>query len=444
MRNIVCLFLLIFINLSCSYLTVKKKIDKTYEENFDNKANKYLNQKKFRELNQYTTNVLILYPDYYKAAYYKAIALQQRNKNFGLNYYLNYINSYPEIPYDYKIRWIDLAMNVFKSEKRFVKKTKGLINESIDFDQKSESVFTKAKISQNKFYYFFLDFDGSLYMVNKKTKQFNKINYYKTRDFIVKNNFIFFNDSINLFKYDIDLNKYYSIHTFQEDYIYFENWHDSSAEYVLIKHKIEKNLLKKVLNLKNNEIRNLPDNCIEISFDNKYLIMEYIDKFDIFTTDGESLINLKGKFLGFGQTSDELFFFNQNYLYKYNISEKITNSISFISSINNFKEFQLINYNKILLSFDSYILIITLSPRNIILINGGLLFNFKNGFIFRINSDENLYYYNFFNGSKSILDINYYLDNDGKSNFIYSNLESNLFLLKENNKIIIKTIDIYF
>jgi len=444
MRRYLLFLILFFTYLSCSSLAFKKKIDKSFEDNFDTEAKNFLYQKKYGKLNQYAANVLILYPEYYKAAYYKAVALQQKNKNFGLNYYLNYIYLYPGMPYEYKIKWIDLALNIFNLEKKIIKKIKGSLNESIDFNQKSDLVFTKAKISQTKFNYIFLDFDGSLYLINKKSKQINKINYHKTRDFIIKNNYIIFNDSINLFKYDIDLNKYYSIHTFQEDYIYFEGYYDLSGEGVLIKHKNEKNLFKKNLNLKNDELKNLPDNCISVSSDNKYLIMEYIDKFDVFTTEGESLINLKGKFLGFGQISDELFFYNQEYLYKYNIIEKVINRIFFISKINNFKGFKTINYNKILLSFDSYILVINTATKNIYLMIGELIFNFKNGFVYRINNDQNLYYYDFFNGTKSIFDIKYYIDNDGKSNFIYSNLESNLFLIKENNKIIIKTIDIYF
>lgn len=403
---------------------------------FISKADDYIANKKYFKLKRMCNIKLNKNPDYYIAAYYKAYSMQRLGKANALKYYLEYIKSYPEIPNAYKAKWLEIAVDIFKKKRLNSIKSKANISKSkidIYIQNNINEFYTKPKILNDAENIYYLTQNGELFLIKKVLKTVKKINYYKTRDFAVFDNFIIFNDSINLIKYNLRKETYDLIYTFEKDNISFISTSPSNHMGVL-RHQELDNFLIKEINFNTKEIKELPDNCIAQSNDYFYLVMNYEDKFEIFNNKGDKLLTIKGKFISFGISESEIYYYMDNYLNYMNISNEEKRRIIYIPEYKNFVGFKVISYNKILFSFDQYILEYKINNNQINLTEGKLLHILKTGYIFTVN--DYIYYYSLLNDSIKILFDNLNILDE----MIFQDNNSTFFIIRDGKSIIINNI----
>ena len=114
------------------------------------------------------------------------------------------------------------------------------------------------------------------------------------------------------------------------------------------------------------------------------------------------------------------YFINQK-----NISLGTTKKLIFIPTYKDNKVFKTIYNNKILFCFDNYMLTYMLYADRAFLIKGNFEHLFKNGFIFTNDTDDNVYFFSFFNNSVNLL----YKNKKILSKIIYSALMIAWYLL---------------
>ena len=112
-----------------------------------------------------------------------------------------------------------------------------------DFDKPHEEK-TIAYITYDNENIYYLAQNGELFLIKKVLKSVKKINYYKTRDFILFDNYIIFNDSINLIKYNLKKDTHELIYTFEKDNISFVS-NSPLVQQGVLKHQLSDNFLLK-------------------------------------------------------------------------------------------------------------------------------------------------------------------------------------------------------
>ena len=435
MRKILLLFIVLMICDNCLYKSVKEELHKESKNNFTKIAEELISKKKYALLYRICKSELENSPKNYIAAYYGALSIQKMSKIIGADNYIEYIKYNADMPYEYKEKWLDIAISI-SNAKRLKYKKHGVQftpNKFSIFDESNgEKNFTSPKVLEDSNDYYYLNESGILYSIGKNTKRIKKINTYKTKDFILLGNYLIFNDSVNLIKYDTVINEYELFYSFQKDDIRFVSKNYGSLSCV-VSHLDEDNYLLKHVNFITKKITNLPDNCIAQSADYKYLIMNYQEYFEVFDLSGKKVLSVEGKFLGFGKDSNDFFYYNKNYLYHNNIFLNITRKLIFIPEYKVNKGFKSITNNKILFCFDDYMLLYLLYSDRVFLIKGNYKHIFKNGFTFTKNADSNIYFFSFFNNSVNLL----FKDKDIMNEIIYSNSDSSIFLVKNEDELFI-------
>ena len=443
MKNKLFIISIIFFQLSCLSYDAKKNLVQQNSDYFSKKAKLYYSYEKYFLLNKLSNLELKKFPDNFVAAYYKAYSTQKNNNLAGLDYYINYIENHSNIPDDYKEKWLELALNIENCKAiKFENLGINFYNDIINLQTTSNSKnFCKPKILENISNYFYLNTEGSLFIIKKITKEVKKINYYKTRDFIVIDDYVIFNDSINLLKYKFEENKYYSVHTFNEDEIYFQNVNPKTHS-AIVKHIESNDYIIKYINFEKNIIQNLPNNCIAQSSNYLYIVIEYSDRFEIFDIQGNYLLSINGEFIGFGIDSNDIYLYKDNHLCFYDFKKQQIKKIIYIPQFKEKKGFKAISSNKILFCFDNYMLevIFTRKKINLSLLKGELIHIFKSGYMYKNNEDNNVYFFSFFNNSKNLI----FQNNDILKNMVFPDNKSSIFLIKNNNNLIINNLNDFF
>lgn len=440
----ILIFLLLFVLLSCVSKDVKENLLKNDREYFLNKAISLHSQKKYFLLNQVCDIEIRTDPDNHDAAYYKAISLQKIVNNLAaLNFFINHMIKHPDMPIKYKEKWLDLALSYTK-EKRISYETYGLsfYNDPIRIDPKevTES-FCEPKILENISFYFFLNEDGKLYMINKAVKKIKKVNYYKTRSFVLMKDYIVFNDSINLVKYEFIKNKYSFVDTFDIDEIYFIN-SSSNTDSAIFKYVESDFHTIKMINFETLEIKNIPNNTISQSHEFDYIAIGDFENFGVFDINGNFIASYEGEFLGFSLDSQIFYYYTDKHLHVYDLFKREDQQLLYIPEYSINKGFKAFTNNKILFCFDDNMLEIVFSNNvfNLLLTKGELIHIFKSGYIYKNVNDNRIYFYSMYFNTKNLI----YQDESTLDNIILPDNNSYLFLIKKEDHFIVNNLSNFF
>jgi|GEM_PF-5158595 len=438
MRKKILIIVFIILVLYCFSNETNTK-DNATEEDFNSQVKKCLETKNYKLLYKLSDDKLKINPKDYKAAYYKAVALKSKNNNLALDFYLDFLNQNSSTPNKYKTKWVEFAIDISKNIKpKFKNRGVRFNNYTVNLNV-SKDKYCIPKILRNKYYYYYLDSDGQLFSIKISNKKATKINYYKTKDFILINDNLLFNDSVNLVKYNSSDNKFETLLTFETDDITFYSYNFNTNSCVL-NYKESDVILNKYVDLNNKKMINLPKNYISKSIDDLYIVMEYPGSFEIFDIKGNYLLTIYGDFVGFSYNSNDLFYVKNYYLYYYNIERKTVEKLLFIPPYKEIKDFKVISNNKIFFRFDDYMLTFVIPTKKIFLIKAKFLHLFENGYIYENYKDKRIYFYYFKNNSINLL----FKDNSVLKKIVFSDKYSSTFLIKENDKIIIKNLNPLF
>ncbi|MCG8569517.1 MAG: hypothetical protein MJB14_05205, partial [Spirochaetes bacterium] len=106
------LLLIIFFSLVLLFSQCKSQNGQTLENNnlnqFENKAESLIQKERFFDLRKMSKNYLKQDESNYYAAYYYSYAMMNFDKKEGIRFYLNYIKDHPEMPEEYKKKWLNI------------------------------------------------------------------------------------------------------------------------------------------------------------------------------------------------------------------------------------------------------------------------------------------------------------------------------------------------
>lgn len=409
--------------------------------NFKTKAEYLVNKEKYFYLNKLSNLYLKHDTKNFVAAYYKALSMiniYQYNK--GVSFYINYIVNNEDMSSDYKQKWINLALYA-SNQKSIHFETSGMSFLGIDFKIKTDSNinYCQPKSIEDKEYYYYLNKNGVLYLINKLNKRIKKINYYKTNDFILLKDYLIFNDSINLIKFNLKTFKYTLITSFTTNNVKFLKINKELNKFI-VENKLDLGSSLRFVDLNKNSIINIPANCVGFSNNIDLFVVEKNNNLKFIDIDGTVLLSLTGKFLGFDKQNFNIFIYTNNYVMIYNMETKKEKQLIYIPNINQIKLFKSVNEDVFFFVYDEFMILYDYKKAIPLLLKGNYLSIFKNGFFYSNLSNDKIFFISFFSFS-----INFLFE--GKNNIkelIFSDEDSSIFSAYEDGILYIYNLNEHF
>jgi WD40 repeat protein len=428
---LICVIPLLFSG--CRLITARRETKESGPEYYARIAEQYWKSNNRILLRNITRLELKKYPDNYHAAWYNALLMQEfYSYSRSLTWYLDFIEKYPETPLEYRTKWIELARRATKERRiRFENNGPSFLSFEAEIQENIGSGDTIPKLLEDRNNFFFLSESGALYMIKKINKKVEKLNFINTRDFALFNRYIFFNDSFNMIRYDLDTGIHQPVHRFETDAVKFERV-NPDLEWVVVHVFDGDTTLIHYFDLKNGTHLNLPTNCIAQSPEFTSLVMSNPDGFSMLDLSGNQLLSTDGEFLGYND-DDSIIYYSNGTVILYDRQTETVSDLLSLPDIKNISGFHPYGKKEFTLIYDNTILIYDATRKKAFLKEYAEFAIFNTGVLYREEQSLSTYFVSRFDLISNMV----FPDDNIFENMIYSGTSSDLFAFTEDNQVII-------